>query len=63
VESFGGLLAYAITIGCLEGDPGRIVAVTLIDLHLEYRPGMTRVDTDDPSRGFKPTKISPSSYQ
>src|SRR5215831_10014077 len=28
------------------GDAGRIVAVTLIDLHLEYRPGMTRVDTD-----------------
>src|SRR6266496_4186942 len=28
------------------GDAGRIVAVTLIDLHLEYRPGMARVDTD-----------------
>src|SRR5215467_2188173 len=28
------------------GDPGRIIAVTLIDLHLEYCPGMTRVDTD-----------------
>jgi hypothetical protein len=27
-------------------DAGRIVAVTLIDLHLEYRPGMARVDTD-----------------
>jgi hypothetical protein len=33
------------------GDAGRIVAVTLIDLHLEYRHGMTRVDTDHPSRG------------
>jgi len=28
------------------GDAGRIVAVTLIDLHLEYRSGMARVDTD-----------------
>jgi hypothetical protein len=28
------------------GDTGRIVAVTLIDLHLEYRPGMAGVDTD-----------------
>ena len=28
------------------GDAGRIVAVTLIDLHLEYSLGMARVDTD-----------------
>src|SRR6266478_3443864 len=28
------------------GDAGRIVAVTLIDLHLEYRLGMARVDAD-----------------
>ena len=28
------------------GDAGRIVAVTLIDLHLEYSPGMARADTD-----------------
>src|SRR5260221_14553160 len=28
------------------GDAGSIVAVTLIDLHLKYRPGMARVDTD-----------------
>src|SRR5512132_3865345 len=28
------------------GDAGRIVAVTLIDLHLEYRLCMARVDTD-----------------
>src|SRR5262249_50971688 len=28
------------------GDAGRIVAITLIDLHLEYRLGVTRVDTD-----------------
>src|SRR5262249_15820680 len=28
------------------GNAGRIVAVTLIDLHLEYRSGMARVDTD-----------------
>src|SRR5215813_9321431 len=28
------------------GDAGRIAAVTLIDLHLEYRSGMARVDTD-----------------
>src|SRR5207244_7663459 len=28
------------------GDAGRVVAVTLIDLHLEYRPGMACVDTD-----------------
>src|SRR6266581_7447304 len=27
-------------------DTSRIVAVTLIDLHLEYRLGMARVDTD-----------------
>src|SRR5436190_633167 len=28
------------------GDTGRIVAVTLIDLHLEYRLGVARVDAD-----------------
>src|SRR5258706_623543 len=28
------------------GDAGRIVAVTLIDLHLEYRLGVARVDAD-----------------
>jgi hypothetical protein len=28
------------------GDADRVVAVTLIDLHLEYRPGMASVDTD-----------------
>jgi hypothetical protein len=28
------------------GDPGRIIAVALIDLHLEYRLGVARVDTD-----------------
>src|SRR6266403_1137508 len=28
------------------GDAGRIVAITLIDLHLEYSLGMARVDTD-----------------
>src|SRR5262245_61122899 len=28
------------------GDASRVVAVTLIDLHLEYRPGMARVDAD-----------------
>src|SRR5262245_51408520 len=28
------------------GDAGRIVAVTLIALHLEYRSGVARVDTD-----------------
>jgi hypothetical protein len=28
------------------GDPGRIIAVVLIDLHLEHRLGMARVDAD-----------------
>src|SRR5262245_28204571 len=28
------------------GDPGGIIAVALIDLHLEYRLGMARVDAD-----------------
>jgi hypothetical protein len=28
------------------GDAGRIVAVTLIDLHLEYRLSMAGVDAD-----------------
>ena len=28
------------------GDAGRIVAVTLVDLHLEYRLGVARVDAD-----------------
>src|SRR5215475_5070433 len=28
------------------GDAGRIIAVTFIDLHLEYRLSMARVDTD-----------------
>src|SRR5260370_30633082 len=39
------------------GDAGRIVAVTLIDLHLEYRPGMARVDTDH--RQAKPLELGP----
>src|SRR5215469_4665751 len=28
------------------GDTGRIIAVTLIDLHLEHRLGMARINTD-----------------
>jgi hypothetical protein len=28
------------------GDSGRIIAVALIDLHLEHRLGMARVDAD-----------------
>src|SRR5262245_61420257 len=32
--------------GLHDAGAGRIIAVTLIDLHLEYRSGMARVDTD-----------------
>ena len=28
------------------GDASRIVAIALIDLHFEHRPGVTRIDTD-----------------
>jgi hypothetical protein len=28
------------------GDPDSIVAVALVDLHLEHRLGMARIDTD-----------------
>src|SRR5262249_50318333 len=39
------------------GDTGRIVAVTLIDLHLEHRLGMARIDTDH--RQAKPLELGP----
>jgi hypothetical protein len=30
------------------GDPGSIIAIALVDLHLEHRLGMARVDADHP---------------
>ena len=39
------------------GDAGRIVAITLIDLHLEYRLGVTRIDADNGKAGhFQPVE-------
>ena len=39
------------------GDAGRIVAIALIDLHLEHRLGVTRIDADH--RQTKPLKLGP----
>jgi hypothetical protein len=39
------------------GYPDSIVAVALVDLHLEHGLGMARVDTDH--RQVKPLKLSP----
>jgi hypothetical protein len=39
------------------GDPDSIVAIVLVDLHLEHRFGMARVDADH--RQAKSLKLSP----
>ena len=39
------------------GDPDSIIAVALVDLHLEHGLGMARVDTD--YRQAKPLRLSP----
>src|SRR5262245_20534025 len=52
-QRFDGMIIEVLDADLLKpaglhdaGDAGRVVAVTLIDLHLEYRLGMARVDTD-----------------